>query len=72
MLDSLEVGEWIALTFEYLPGRQPRQPWVEAELRAVGCPKVNLQVFAGNEQALAFWASMGFAADRVLSLGKRL
>ena len=44
----------------------------EDELRAAGCPKVNLQVFAGNERALAFWASMGFAVDGVLSLGKRL
>ena len=44
----------------------------EAELRAAGCPKVNLQVFAGNDRALAFWASMGFAVDGVLSLGKRL
>ena len=35
LLDSLEVGDWIALLFEYLPGRQPRQPWVDAELRAV-------------------------------------
>jgi ribosomal protein S18 acetylase RimI-like enzyme len=43
----------------------------ESELAAAGCPKVNLQVFAGNERALAFWASRGFAADGVLSLGKR-
>jgi ribosomal protein S18 acetylase RimI-like enzyme len=44
----------------------------EAELLAAGCPKVNVQVFAGNDAALAFWASRGFAADGVLSLGKRL
>lgn len=44
----------------------------EAELRAAGCPKVNLQVLAGNERALAFWAAAGYAADAVLSLGKRL
>ena len=44
----------------------------EAELRAAGCPKVNLQVLAGNERALAFWAAAGYAGDQVLSLGKRL
>ena len=44
----------------------------EAELAAVGCPKVNLQVFAGNERALAFWVAHGYAVDGVLSLGKRL
>jgi aminoglycoside phosphotransferase (APT) family kinase protein len=35
LLDSLEVGSWIALLFEYVPGRPPRQPWVDGELRAV-------------------------------------
>ena len=44
----------------------------EAELAAAGCPKVNIQVFEGNAQALAFWAARGFARDGVLSLGKRL
>lgn len=44
----------------------------EAELAAAGCPKVNIQVFEGNARALAFWAGRGFAADGVLSLGKRL
>jgi ribosomal protein S18 acetylase RimI-like enzyme len=44
----------------------------EAELAAAGCPKVNLQVLAGNERALAFWAAVGYATDQVLSLGKRL
>ncbi len=44
----------------------------EAELRAAGCPKVNLQVLAGNDRALAFWAAAGYATAQVLSLGKRL
>lgn len=44
----------------------------EAELAAAGCPKVNLQVFEGNGQALGFWAARGYARDGVLSLGKRL
>ncbi len=44
----------------------------ERALAAAGCPKVNLQVFATNEGALAFWRSVGYAEDGVLSLGKRL
>jgi ribosomal protein S18 acetylase RimI-like enzyme len=44
----------------------------EAELAAAGCPKINLQVMAGNERALAFWSAAGYATDQVVSLGKRL
>jgi ribosomal protein S18 acetylase RimI-like enzyme len=46
----------------------------EAErlLRAAGCPKINLQVRAGNAAAAAFYRSLGFAADDVVSFGKRL
>ena len=46
----------------------------EAEklLRAAGCPKINLQVRRGNAAALAFYERLGFAADDVVSLGKRL
>jgi hypothetical protein len=35
LLGNIEVGSWIALVFEYLPGRPPRQPWQAAELRSV-------------------------------------
>jgi ribosomal protein S18 acetylase RimI-like enzyme len=46
----------------------------EAErlLRTAGCPKINLQVRAGNEAAVAFYRELGFAPDEVISLGKRL
>ncbi len=37
-----------------------------------GCPKVNVQVRAGNEQVLGFYASLGYAEDHAVSLGKRL
>jgi len=61
-----------------LPARQKsgiaRALMEEAErrLRALGCPKINLQVRSDNEQALAFYARIGFQQDPVLSLGKRL
>jgi aminoglycoside phosphotransferase (APT) family kinase protein len=32
---SFEVGSWIALVFDHLPGRPPRQPWDAGELRSV-------------------------------------
>ncbi len=44
----------------------------ERELAARGCPKVNLQVFAANGGAQAFWRSVGYAQDAVVAFGKRL
>jgi ribosomal protein S18 acetylase RimI-like enzyme len=41
-------------------------------LAGLGCPKVNLQVRAGNERAVAFYRHLGFAVDDVVSMGKRL
>jgi ribosomal protein S18 acetylase RimI-like enzyme len=44
----------------------------EAGLLAYGCPKLNLQVRAGNATAVAFYEALGFRVDDVVSLGKRL
>jgi len=46
----------------------------EAErlLRVMECPKINLQVRAGNADALEFYRRIGFAVDDVVSMGKRL
>ena len=44
----------------------------ERMLRAAGCPKIALQVRRTNADALAFYERLGFAADDVVSLGKRL
>jgi ribosomal protein S18 acetylase RimI-like enzyme len=44
----------------------------ERALAALGCPKVNLQVLAGNASAQAFWQRMGYAQDAVVPFGKRL
>ena len=43
-----------------------------ALLRARGCPKLNLQVFAANEGAVAFYEALGFREDPVTSMGLRL
>ena len=44
----------------------------ERALLALGCPKVNLQILAGNRSARQFWRRMGYGEDEVVSLGKRL
>jgi ribosomal protein S18 acetylase RimI-like enzyme len=44
----------------------------EERLRAVGCPKLNLQVRRGNAGAVAFYEAIGFVEDDVVSMGKRL
>ena len=44
----------------------------EALLLALGCPKINLQVRASNAQVLAFYQSLGYRDDQVVSMGKRL
>jgi ribosomal protein S18 acetylase RimI-like enzyme len=41
-------------------------------LEAMGCPKINLQVRADNEEALGFYREIGYTVDAVVSLGKRL
>jgi ribosomal protein S18 acetylase RimI-like enzyme len=45
---------------------------VEAQLAARGCPKLNIQVRAGNEEALAFYRKIGYDVEERVSLGKRL
>ena len=44
----------------------------EARLRAVGCPKINLQVRPENRDVIAFYESLGFTVEGAVSLGKRL
>jgi ribosomal protein S18 acetylase RimI-like enzyme len=45
---------------------------IESKLRAFGCPKVNLQVRAGNTETMAFYEKIGYGNDNVTSYGKRL
>jgi ribosomal protein S18 acetylase RimI-like enzyme len=46
----------------------------EAErlLRERGCPKINLQVRASNARLVAFYEHMGFVAEDIINMGKRL
>ncbi len=44
----------------------------ELLLREEGCPKINVQVRAGNQGVAEFYRNLGYAVDEVVSLGKRL
>jgi ribosomal protein S18 acetylase RimI-like enzyme len=37
-----------------------------------GCPKINLQVRAGNERVIEFYRSLGYDLDGAVGMGKRL
>lgn len=41
-------------------------------LRALGCPKANLQVRTSNAQAVEFYRHLGYDVDEAIALGKRL
>jgi ribosomal protein S18 acetylase RimI-like enzyme len=45
---------------------------LEELLQTAGCPKLNLQVRAGNAAVLDFYRRLGYSEDSVVSLGKRL
>lgn len=44
----------------------------EIRLRAIGCPKINLQVRRTNAKVFEFYRKIGYKLDDVVSLGKRL
>jgi ribosomal protein S18 acetylase RimI-like enzyme len=44
----------------------------ESRLKALGCPKIQLQVRRDNAEAVAFYRRLGYAEDAVVNLGKRL
>ena len=52
-------------------GRQMME-YLEAKLRELGCPKINLLVRSDNAAVIAFYERLGFKRDAVVSLGKRL
>ena len=44
----------------------------EQLLDELGCPKINLQVRSANASVVAFYASLGYVTDDVVSMGKLL
>ena len=45
---------------------------VETRLAKIGCPKLNLQVRATNQEVVAFYQKLGYAVEPRVSMGKRL
>ncbi|HEY70653.1 MAG TPA: GNAT family acetyltransferase [Anaerolineae bacterium] len=45
---------------------------VEAALKEIGCPKLNLQIRAENESVKAFYEALGYQVEDRISMGKRL
>jgi ribosomal protein S18 acetylase RimI-like enzyme len=45
---------------------------VEEMLAERGCPKINLMVRSSSAEVTAFYGRLGYAADEVVVLGKRL
>jgi ribosomal protein S18 acetylase RimI-like enzyme len=65
---------YLAVAPEHQGKSYGRQMMRHAEhlLRERGCPKLNLQVRSSNTKALAFYRSLGYVQDDVLSFGRRL
>lgn len=45
---------------------------VESALVDIGCPKLNLQIRAGNHPVKSFYESLGYLVEDRISMGKRL
>ena len=43
----------------------------ESGLRALGCPKVNIQVRATNTEVVAFYRRLGYEVEERVSMGRR-
>src|SRR5213592_4391685 len=45
---------------------------IEDRLRAMGCRKLNLIVWEGEEDAMAFWTGIGYYRERTVEFAKEL
>jgi ribosomal protein S18 acetylase RimI-like enzyme len=45
---------------------------IEARLRELGCPKVNLIVWEDNADAMRFWEDLGYVREKAIEYGKYL
>ncbi len=45
---------------------------LEEGLMRLGCPKVNLQIRAGNEEVIAFYEALGYRVEERVSMAKQL
>ena len=45
---------------------------IENRLRAMGCCKLNLIVWEGEDDAMAFWAGIGYRREKTVEFAKEL
>ena len=45
---------------------------IERRLKAIGCPKINIQIRETNISVIRFYEALGFSNDHAISFGKRL
>jgi ribosomal protein S18 acetylase RimI-like enzyme len=45
---------------------------IEDRLRAIGCRKLNLIVWEGEDDAMAFWAGIGYRREKTVEFAKEL
>ena len=45
---------------------------IEDRLRAIGCRKLNLIVWEGEDDAIAFWAGIGYYREKTVEFAKEL
>ena len=65
---------YLAVEPEYQRHGLARTIVAEAErrLRAVGCPKINLQIRTSNTAVMEFYRRLGYSTDDCVCMGKRL
>ncbi len=65
---------YLAVASEHRRKGLGRAMMAEAEslLKQTRCPKLNLQIRGSNTSAIEFYRRLGYQADDVVSLGKRL
>ena len=44
----------------------------EEQLTALGCPKINLQIIAGNEKVESFYRKLGYVTEQRISMAKKI
>ena len=60
------AGEWWLRRWE----RQLRE--IEDRRRAIGCRKLNLIVWEGEDDAMAFWTAIGYYREKTVEFAKEL
>ena len=65
---------YLAVALDHRKRAYGRRMMEEAEtrLKALGCPKINLQIRTSNADVIEFYKRIGYSMDDSVSMGKRL